>query len=238
MSIYSSWGDVTHLKPVPAPQAGAIGKRFANHGPEEEKLAGKAAAGAPQLEKFRQAWGHFNVEDFLSLRGIMIAPPTVISGQAHPSSEMDRAYGLAAMLLGRHRPSASDVEAFSVALTEYRNDPHFQAKAGIFLSAMINRGSGRSYFVNAAQLGGSIAYLGMKNTRRIDVEGDVSYPGVGMQRGCITINGRIGTQTTRPYGGVVRVNDHGTMSVHTAHGSHLCPAPFWVRLWDCVQEYL
>jgi len=98
--------------------------------------------------------------------------------------------------------SSSDVARFAEILPGlYDGDKNFYAKAGMFLSALINNGKDESYEIwlsdSLATLGNhlnsSIAFFGYENTKNITVHGNVGWcPGYLMKSGEIVIEGNGG----------------------------------------------
>jgi len=86
--------------------------------------------------------------------------------------------------------SAIDVEAFSISLAGFQHEPRFSEKAGLFLSALINKCKQDGFTIHTAHIVKPVDYLGYLNTKIITVEGSV---GIQVARemidGSMTING-------------------------------------------------
>ena len=67
--------------------------------------------------------------------------------------------------------SSDDVERFSVMMAAFQGERHFPAKAGIFLSALINTASGDGFRIHMEILSEPIAWLGVLNTKNISTIG-------------------------------------------------------------------
>jgi hypothetical protein len=86
--------------------------------------------------------------------------------------------------------SAADLELFSISLTEFQDEDHFSAIAGLMLSALINNGKDTDYVIYTAHLNVPIDFLGYQNTKNIIVEGNVdSWVGNRMNCGTILVKG-------------------------------------------------
>lgn len=89
--------------------------------------------------------------------------------------------------------SASDVENFSLILSEFQNEKQFSVRAGVMLSALINSGKDDNYVVHTRHLDTQIDYLGYENTKNIIVDGDAGgLLGHAMKRGRIIVKGSVG----------------------------------------------
>src|SRR3989338_4812134 len=103
---------------------------------------------------------------------------------------VERPYAKIFEHLKRLKCSAKDVERFSIALAEFQEEEGFAAKAGIFLSVLINHAKGKNFRVCTRHLDVKPDGLGAFNTKNVVIDGDVDY-GVGklMISGSITVNG-------------------------------------------------
>ena len=90
--------------------------------------------------------------------------------------------------------TATDVEAFSIAIAGFQYEKGFSGKAGIMLSALINNCREDSFIIHTAHLAEPIHSLGFRNTKNIAVEGNVGFSvGERMEGGSITVKGNAGT---------------------------------------------
>ena len=95
--------------------------------------------------------------------------------------------------LEKTKHTAADVERFSIALAEFQEEEEFSAKAGIFLSALMNSGKDQDYAIHTAHLHMTPDFIGYQNTKNITVDGDVGdTAGAWMTGGSITITGNAG----------------------------------------------
>ncbi len=138
--------------------------------------------------------------------------------------------------------SADDVEEFSIALAEFQGEPDFSAKAGAFLSILINDCREDKFVIHTAHITKQIHHIGTRNTKDIIVEGDAGYAvgycmksgsiavkgdadhsvGCGMKSGTITVRGNAGTNVgIRMEGGTIIVegNADGNIGVWMKDGS-------------------
>lgn len=89
-----------------------------------------------------------------------------------------------------------DVQLFAIALAEFQEEPHFNLKAGVFLSALINNGSAKHYNLDLSHLSHlseGICFLGYENNKIVNVTGNVDV-GLGqeMRAGRIVLDGNAG----------------------------------------------
>lgn len=93
-------------------------------------------------------------------------------------------------LIGKIEYTAEDIEKFSIALAEFQDEPAFEVKAGVFLSALINNCDDTEFVVHTEHLSHSPNALGFRNTKNITVIGDVGGSlGNSMQGGTIRVKG-------------------------------------------------
>ncbi len=86
--------------------------------------------------------------------------------------------------------SSETIERFSIALAEFQDQKEFCARAGIFISALINNSPEGSFRVHTSHLSEPVSSLGFYNIKEITVEGDVGdLAGLRMKGGRITVNG-------------------------------------------------
>ena len=171
------------------PPVVALGSKFDKYKPEEEKDVRKQEVTLdPVLEQLLKAWHRYRM----------------------PTAEPDRYYAalMDLHILKKTKYSAKDVERFSLLLGEYQNEANFPEKAGLFLSALINRGKDRTYVIHTRHLTMPPEQLGFMNKKNIIVEGDVGDAvGHVMAGGTITVNGNAGDSVGEGMGpGTITVN--------------------------------
>ena len=90
--------------------------------------------------------------------------------------------------------SSSDVALFCIALAEFEGREEFPDKAGIFLSALVNKGRDSEYRLPVSHLQEPLYDLGFRNSKRVIVEGDAAwYAGGYMESGIVIITGNADT---------------------------------------------
>ena len=80
-------------------------------------------------------------------------------------------YSKALELISNLNYSSEDINEFSRNIKEIQDDPDFEYKAGIFISALINK-SNENEFKIVTKGSISMSYLGYKNTKKIVIDGD------------------------------------------------------------------
>ena len=87
---------------------------------------------------------------------------------------------------------SKDVALFSACLVELQEIMSFSARAGFFLSALINNCPESDFSLHLGALSTPIRYLGHQNTKNITVFGSVGeYIGESMKGGSITVHGNV-----------------------------------------------
>src|SRR5208283_5959929 len=95
--------------------------------------------------------------------------------------------------IGKLEYSAKDVEVFSLALPESQGEERFGAKAGLFLSALINNCKESEFVIHTNHLAAPIEHIGFGNTKEIIIDGDVgNHAGDAMEGGSIIVIGSAG----------------------------------------------
>jgi len=85
------------------------------------------------------------------------------------------------------------ITEFSLLLEEHENKNYFEYFTGWYLSALINGSRDKDFKIITNYLSKTIDYIGYKNTKNIDVNGNVGgLIGDGMKGGKITVNGNAG----------------------------------------------
>jgi formylmethanofuran dehydrogenase subunit C len=147
----------------------SIGGRFRRFQPEEEKSSRKAVIkeGAA-IERLKNVWS--------------VIPFSCVEGYYEVVSASFRSLDY----------SAEDVERFSLAVAEFKDEKDFSFKAGTFLSALINNGKERDYIVHIPYV--KIQQFGYLNRKNITVKGDVGdLLGTDMEGGKIIVKGNAGS---------------------------------------------
>jgi len=86
--------------------------------------------------------------------------------------------------------SPKDVEKFCLLLSEFQNERDFTAKAGLFLSALINNRNSTEYVLHTSHFPEPLCCIGYRNKKRIMVNGDVGdFVGNYMEGGMIVVEG-------------------------------------------------
>ncbi len=100
------------------------------------------------------------------------------------------------------------IESFSLALISFQGEESFPTKAGLFLSALINKCKDEEFVIHTSHLDQRINSLGYRNTKHIMVKGDVDqYLGCEMKRGSIQVDGDAwGKAGSNMRGGLISIN--------------------------------
>ena len=89
--------------------------------------------------------------------------------------------------------SSNNITEFSLLLGEHENKKYFRDVTGLYLSALINSSKDKDFKIITNYLSKAIHYVGYKNRKNIDVNGNAGdWVGGGMENGKITINGNAG----------------------------------------------
>jgi glutamate synthase domain-containing protein 3 len=156
----------------------AIGKRFDSYGPESEKAQKKADVQQNQvLEQLKDAY-----------RKVECRFPTDYC------EIVDEPYQNALALISNLTYSAADVKDFTVAIAEFQEESDFSKKAGLFLSALINRGQDSQYVLITKHLSHPVHCLAYQNTKDMIIDGDVgNFFGSNFENGEARVKGNAGT---------------------------------------------
>jgi hypothetical protein len=96
-------------------------------------------------------------------------------------------------ILPGNKFSRRDVLEFCVRLAAHQEEVGFKNKAGLFLTALINKGRCKRYDVVTSHLAMGINYFGFYNKKTIFVHGDLGDKcGLHMEGGSITVDGDVG----------------------------------------------
>lgn len=147
----------------------------------------------------RNIFGRYSTEERQSLRTVEFRKDEVLAQlkEAWEKVTIDKGYyadpySKALGFIRGINYSAKDVENFSIALAEFQGPDYFGAKAGYFLSALINNGTENEYVIHTNHLAEKIHLLGFENTKNIVVEGDLGEKtGVRMKGGNILVKGNV-----------------------------------------------
>ncbi|VVC00703.1 Molybdenum-containing formylmethanofuran dehydrogenase 1 subunit C [uncultured archaeon] len=102
-------------------------------------------------------------------------------------------YEKAVEMLDGSKYCANDVAAFALSLAGAAQDYDSGHNAGLFLSALINKGTDSDYYLPIRALEGCIHSLGRENCKNIRIDGDVGDSlGWKMKGGSIIVNGNAG----------------------------------------------
>jgi formylmethanofuran dehydrogenase subunit C len=110
---------------------------------------------------------------------------------------MDREFGIGKYrelndkgYLNPKRYSAEDIERFSLVMVGYQDEKGFNAKAGYFLSLLINQNENKEFVLDTRNLAIIPWYIGFRNTKNITIRGNAGdLLGYEMENGNITIEG-------------------------------------------------
>jgi glutamate synthase domain-containing protein 3 len=92
----------------------------------------------------------------------------------------------------RVSPSRKGIELFSLQMEEFCEMPDFGAKAGMFLSALVNAGKGKRYLLHVGHLD-RVSYLGYDNIKDVVVTGHGGNMfATGMKGGSLLLHGDAG----------------------------------------------
>jgi hypothetical protein len=108
--------------------------------------------------------------------------------------------------------SAKDIETFSIMLAGFQEEKSFLVKAGLFLSALINRCEDDAFVIHAAHLDGEMVNIGYRNMKNILLKGGAEgNTGLLMKDGTLIIEGdadvRLGWKMS---GGAITVEGNST----------------------------
>jgi formylmethanofuran dehydrogenase subunit C len=128
-----------------------------------------------------------------------------------PDWPPDKMYPAAMELIKGLRPDAESVERFCILMEGFRQESNFRAKAGIFISALINKGSyseRETYHIPTQQISQPVDYLGYRNRKKVIIEGDAGDQlGRMMEEGSIEVQGNAGVSVGEGL-------NAGTLTVH------------------------
>lgn len=104
--------------------------------------------------------------------------------------------------------TAKDVEAFSLRLINFQDEPEFREKGGMLLSAIINGCKENDITIITSNLSVQINNIGFRNAKNITIMGDTGRrTGLEMRSGRIIVNGDAGIFTGEDMrGGEIRIN--------------------------------
>lgn len=147
--------------------------RFGRYGPEQEQAVRMPEVVENEtLRQLRDAWKRFDY-----------------NMQTVP----EKNYATALIKIDKIECTAEDVRKFSVVLAEFQGEEKFAFRAGIFLSALINKSSGNDFVIHTNHLDVTLYYFGFLNTKNITVIGDTGGSfGSLMQGGNVAVKGNAG----------------------------------------------
>ncbi|NYZ74133.1 hypothetical protein H0O00_03245 [Candidatus Micrarchaeota archaeon] len=154
-------------KPSPPGLVLVMANRFSRYRPETEKAVRKVEVVEDEtLRQLKEAWKTCSY-----------------------TGDSNGDYPEMLKIVKKLRYSAKDVENFSVALAEFRDEKGFSDSAGLFLSALINSGTDSDYVIHTNHWGVPVT-IGEYNTKNITVNGDAgNHLGFAMNGGSIIVNG-------------------------------------------------
>jgi hypothetical protein len=168
----------------------AIGKRFKGFQPESERATSKADVKDDRvLGQLKEAWRVFS-------SSYEMVEHKYRHHEHHGFIMLgffDEVYAIAEKIINKQEYTAEDVERFCINFVEFQNEKDFSTKAGLLLSALINKGEDKDFRICTRHLTMPLRYVGYTNTKNIAVEGDLGDNiGKGMKGGTITIEGNCG----------------------------------------------
>src|SRR4030095_2028059 len=105
------------------------------------------------------------------------------------ADSFDNGYDTALEAVSWATYSAEDVSRFCIMLSEFTQERNFSNKAGVFLSALVNRGPEKAYTLHVSHLG-TVNHLGYANAKDLTIVGDAGdYLGSSMIEGEIILKG-------------------------------------------------
>lgn len=173
----------------------AVSKKFGRYKKEEGKAVRKADVKEDEvIKQLKDVWGKLEIRHTEIVWGGKLKIE-------HPDGFLDSSsYDGAVGLIENLSYSPRHVELFSLALVEFRDDPHFKHKAGPLLSALINKGEGKEFRIHTKHMGMLGIEIGIsleKEGTRITIEGDGGLH-MGVKEGFGVIRGN--TDNTVAYG--------------------------------------
>ncbi len=108
--------------------------------------------------------------------------------------------------------SSKDIESVSIALAEFQGGTNFPAKAGFFLSALMEACKDDEFVIHTAHFAEPIVYLGYLNKKKITITGAAGHSvGSEMENGSIIVEGDAGSSVGFGLaGGIITI--HGNAS--------------------------
>ncbi len=161
-------------KPIIISAMTAASGRFRGFGPETERKTRKQEVKTnPAIEAMRNIWRGHNVTE--------IGINWVVAHEEYPR------------ILEKIRNiecTSKDIEDFSIVLSEFQGESRFSSKAGLFLSALINKCKEDDFVIHTTHLYESIVFIGYHNTKNITVDGHVgNWIGAEIESGTIMVDG-------------------------------------------------
>lgn len=156
-------------------------KRFKGYGPEEERAAtGATSEQNLNLAEMESTWLRFLKAADTPLPNVDMVWDTAATVY----------YRRALKCIGENSFCPKDVEAFSIRLGAYSGMESLRDLAGVFLSALINSGSGDDFRICTSHFDDEIDFLGMKNSKKTRIAGDAGRAaGYMMGDGVLTVEG-------------------------------------------------
>jgi hypothetical protein len=189
-----------------------IGGRFGKYKDEEEKSSRKADVQESRaVKQMKDAWRAFRYDD----RNTGAWGDWRYDEGWYFDTPQYRIHEDLLQIISKFRYIARDVFGFSLALVEFQDEDNFSAKAGIFLSALIDNGNDSDYVIHTKHLSVLPHFLGHYNEKNIIVNGDVGDSvGRWMEGGSITVNGDAGDYVgSRMQGGSIAVDGNARYGI-------------------------
>jgi hypothetical protein len=163
-------GSISVVREVAGAPALAARKRFRGYKPETERASRKAEVMESEaLRQMKDSWK---------------------SWRYYPEKTVVRKYSPILQIVDNLQYSARDIEQFSLALEEFQDEEYFPEKAGLMLSALINRGKDSDHVIHIQHLSIPLHYLGYLNEKKLIVNGNVGkICGHQMRGGSIVVYG-------------------------------------------------
>jgi len=185
----------------------AADRKFGKYKPEEEMAAsGIKVEQNDALKKIFQAFRNF-IDEARKL------DDTFCNNEIDGSIDVTM-YETAPPIVKNLECSSDDVEAFCILLDHFVDSEKspsiacsMQSYAGYFMSAMINCGNEERYRIRTGHLGFELSWLGFRNKKFVDIEGDAGqFLGYEMQGGRITVSGSARSIGFEMSGGAIHIN--------------------------------
>ncbi len=163
-------------------------------GPGPDGLRGFGRDSAATKEKIDRLVAILDAWD--AFRGT-ITPADIESGEGDGKRiiPLSRCHSIAFSLLCGRTFGQADVDRFCLALSRFENDEGFPFKAGIFLSAMVNRGDGAEWTIDTGKIRKPLDHLGAFTSKKVTIRGDAGdFAGEFLVGGELVVEGKAGSR--------------------------------------------